>query len=137
LNGGVGEAGIGMADQGGITLSVASAPGVDAPRAATSLARELVREGVPVTTGGGPVPEGGKSGIAITAGSLVISGAVSAQVIRSVTQVLLAALRRGSAGRIALQDGDRKFEVENASRDTERALVAWLTESSGDRPNGE
>ena len=114
-----------MADQGGITLSVAGGPGVDAPRAATSLSRELVREGVPVTTAGGPVPEGSKSGIAITAGSLVISGAVSAQAIRSITQIVLAAMRRGLAGQ------------ENASRETERALVAWLTQSSSDRPNGE
>jgi hypothetical protein len=126
-----------MADQGGITLSVAGGPGVDAPRAATSLSRELVREGVPVTTAGGPVPEGSKSGIAITAGSLVISGAVSAQAIRSITQIVLAAMRRGLAGQIKLEDGNRKFEVENASRETERALVAWLTQSSSDRPNGE
>jgi hypothetical protein len=119
-----------MADKDWITLSVEHGPTVDASRAATTLARELVREGVPVTTASGSAPEGAKAGIVIAAGSLAIVGALSAQAVRSITQIVLAAMRRGLAGRIRLEDGDRKIEVENASRDTERALVAWLTSSS-------
>jgi hypothetical protein len=123
-----------MADEGRVTLSVEGEPTVDAARAATALARELVREGVPVTTGGGRAPQDTKSGVVIAAGSLIISGAVSAQAVRSITQVVMAAMRRGLAGRIRLEDGDRKIEVENASRDTERALVAWLNPSGGSDP---
>jgi hypothetical protein len=118
-----------MADVDRITLSVGAGPTVDACRAATTLARELVREGVPVATAPGSAPKDTKSGIAIAAGSLVISGAVSAQAIRSITQIVLAAMRRGLAGRIRLEDGERKIEVENASRETERALIAWLSQS--------
>ena len=128
-----------MADEDWITLSVEGGPTVDAARAATTLARELVREGVPVTTASGSAPKGTtpKSGIVIAAGSLIISGAVSVQAVRSIAQIVKAAMRRGLAGRIHLEDGDRKIEVENASRDTERALVAWLNLSSGPDPGGE
>jgi hypothetical protein len=51
------------------------------------------------------------------------------QAVRSVTQVVMGAMRRGLAGRIKLQDGDRTIEIENATRETERALVAWLNRS--------
>lgn len=126
-----------MADKDWITLSVEDGPTVDAARAATTLARELVREGIRVTTVGGSAPEGTKSGIIIAAGTMIISGAVSAQAIRSTAQIVMAAMRRGLAGRIHLEDGGRKIDVENASRDTERALVAWLNASSAPGPDGE
>jgi len=126
-----------MAGKEWITLLVEDEPSVDAAKAATTLARELVREGVPVTTASGPAPEDAKSGTVIAAGSLIVSGAVSAQAIRSITQIVMAAMRRGLAGRIRLEDGDRKIEVENATRDTERALVAWLTPSSAPDRYGE
>ena len=125
-----------MAGKARITLSVVDGPTVDAARAATTLARELVREGVPVTTASGSGPEGTKSGIVIAAGSLIIGGAVSAQAVRSIAQIVMAAMRRGLAGRIQFEDGDRRIEVENASRDTERALVAWLNSSSVPNPGG-
>jgi hypothetical protein len=135
---------IGGADRGSdmphkysLTLSVEDGHTVDPARAATALARELVREGVSVTTANGPAPENAKSGIAISAGSLIISGAVSAQAVRSITQIVMTAMRRGLAGQIHLEDGDRKIEVGNASRDTERALVAWLNSSSASEPGGE
>jgi hypothetical protein len=120
-----------------ITLSVEDGAPVDVARAATALARELTREGVPVARAGGPGPTGSKSGSAIAIGSLVLSGAVSAQIVRSITQVVLGAMRRGLAGRIKLQDGDRKIEIENSSRETERALVEWLTGSSTATPDRE
>jgi hypothetical protein len=126
-----------MADKDWIILSVGEDGAVDAPRAATALARELIREGVPVTTGSGSAPANAKSGIVIMAGSLVISGAISAQVIRSITQIVIAAMRRGLAGRIHLEDGGRKMDVENASRDTEQALIAWLSQSSARDSSGE
>jgi hypothetical protein len=125
-----------MADKDWVVLSVEDAPTVDAARAATALTRELVRDGVSVTTASGQPPEDAKSGIAISAGSLVISGALSAQAVRSITQIVMNAMRRGFAGRIYLEDGDRKIQVENASRETERALVAWLNSSSTE-PDGE
>jgi hypothetical protein len=120
-----------------LTLSVEDGHTVDPARAATALARELVREGVSVTTANGPAPENAKSGIAISAGSLIISGAVSAQAVRSITQIVMTAMRRGLAGQIHLEDGDRKIDVGNASRDTERALVAWLNSSNASEPGGE
>jgi hypothetical protein len=126
-----------MADKERITLSVGEGTAVDAARAATMLARELVREGVRVATGDGQAPGDAKGGVGVTAGALVISGAVSAQAIRSITQIVLAAMKRGLAGRICLEDGDRKFEVENASRDTEQALAAWLGSASAPGPAGE
>ncbi len=126
-----------MANKDRITLSVEDGPTVDAARAATMLARELAREGIRVTTAGGSAPEDTKSGIVITAGTLVISGAVSAQAVRSTAQIVIAAMRRGLTGRIHLEDGGRKIDVENASRDTERDLVAWLTASSAPDQGGE
>jgi hypothetical protein len=119
-----------MAEHSWITLSVGEESALDAARTATVLARELVREGVTVTTADGTPQEGAKSGVVILAGSLVISGAISAQAVRSIAQIVMAAMRRGLAGRIRLEDGGRKIEVENASRETERALVAWLNSSS-------
>ncbi len=119
-----------MADQDWITLSIEDGPAVDASRAATTLAGELVREGVPVTTVSAIAPEGAKAGTVIAAGSLAVVGMLSAQAVRSITRIVLAAMRRGLAGRIRLEQGDRKIEVENASRETERALVAWLSSSS-------
>lgn len=116
-----------MAHSDSITLSVEDGSAVDAARAAMTLSRELVHEGVPVTAASGPAPDGAKSGTAVVAGSLIISGAISAQAVRSITRIVMAAMRRGLAGRIYLEDGDRKIEMENASRDTEQALVAWLT----------
>ncbi len=112
-----------MMDNDRLVLSVASEAGVDAARVATALARELAREGVRVTNADGTAPPNAKSGVVIMAGSLVISGAVSVQIARSITQIVIASIRRGLAGRIRFEDGDRKLEVENASRDTERALV--------------
>jgi hypothetical protein len=125
-----------MADKDWVALSVEDGPTVDAARAATALTRELVREGVSVTMASEHAPEDAKSGIAISAGSLIISGALSAQAIRSITQIVMTAIRRGLAGRIYLEDGDRKIQVENASRETERALVTWLNSSSTE-PDGE
>lgn len=124
-------------DNDRLVLSVASEAGVDAARVATALARELAREGVRVTNADGTAPPNAKSGVVIMAGSLVISGAVSVQIARSITQIVIASIRRGLAGRIRFEDGDRKLEVENASRDTERALVAWLTQSDAYDPSGE
>ncbi|MBQ1049254.1 hypothetical protein KBX50_12380 [Micromonospora sp. C51] len=110
-----------------IQLVVEDGPGVDAARAATMLGRELAREGVPLETAAVAGPEGSKSGTAVAAGTLLLGGALSVPVMRAVAQVVMAAMRRGLAGRIKLQDGKRSIEIENASRDTERALVAWLT----------
>jgi hypothetical protein len=126
-----------MADRDRITLRVEDGPTADAARAATTLARELVREGIAVAATSGSAPEGAKSGVVITAGSLVISGAVSAQAVRSIAQIVMAAMRRGLTGRIHIEDGDRKIDVENASRDTEQALVAWLTPPSSPDPDEE
>src|SRR4051794_7114800 len=125
-----------MVEEDRITLSVVDGPTVDAARAATTLARELVREGVPVATAGGSAPDGSKSGTVIAVGSLVISGAVSVQAVRSIAQIVMAGMRRGLAGRIHLEDGARKLEIENATRDTERALVAWLNGSNAPEPDG-
>jgi len=112
-----------------IRLVVEEGPGIDAARAATMLGRELAREGVPLADGAEAGPEGIKSGTAVAAGSLFLSGALSVPVMKAVAQIVVAAMRRGVAGRIKLQDGKRSIEIENASRDTERALVAWLTRS--------
>jgi hypothetical protein len=73
-----------MAEEDRITLRVEDGTTVDAARVATALGRELVHEGVAVSTASGSAPEGAKSGIVITAGSLVITGAVSAQAVRSI-----------------------------------------------------
>jgi hypothetical protein len=126
-----------MAQEARITLRVEDGTTVDAARVATALGRELVHEGVAVSTASGSAPQGAKSGIVITAGSLVITGAVSAQAVRSIAQIVMAAMRRGVAGRIHFEDGDRKFDMENGSRDSERALVAWLTSSSSLDQGGE
>lgn len=73
------------------------------------------------------------------AGSVIIGTALTAQLIRSVTQIGLALIQRRSAGAIRLEYGDRKIEIEDASRETEQALIAWLSRASsqsGRRPVG-
>ncbi|MGC5053160.1 hypothetical protein ACLQ2S_17095 [Micromonospora sp. DT48] len=112
-----------------IQLVIEDGPSVDAARAATTLGRELTRKGVPLETSAAADPDGSKSGTAVAAGTLLLGGALSVPVMRAVAQVVMAAMRRGLAGRIKLQDGERSIEIENASRDTERALVEWLTRS--------
>jgi hypothetical protein len=118
-----------MAD---IKLTVEDGPAVDAARAATALSRELTREGVQVAPALKPTPPLSKGNGAIEIGSLVLSGALSVQIVRSIAQIVLGAMRRGLAGKIHVEDGDRKFEVANASRETEQALIAWLTSSKQD-----
>ena len=119
-----------MVDAARITLRIDDGPTVDAAREATVLSRQLIRDGVRVEAASdesGPVLA--KSGLVITAGSIIISGALSVQVVRSITRVVLAAVRRGLAGKVQLEDGERRIDIENASRETERALVAWLVAS--------
>lgn len=124
-------------NEGRIVLSLHS-PATDPARAATALSRELLRQGVPVLTPtDGTAPTGSKGGIIVTAGSVIIGTALTAQLIRSVTQIVLALIQRRSAGAIRLEHGDRKIEIENASRETEQSLVAWLSRASSHDAVGE
>jgi hypothetical protein len=99
----------------------------EGPEAAVQLVRELVREGVDASLAADPAPPGTKSGLAVTAG-LLISGLLSAPVVQALVQVVLARFRRGQPGAITFTDGDRELTIENASPETEQALVSWLTE---------
>jgi len=118
-----------MAYLDGIKLTVEDGPAVDAGRVATGLSRELTREGIQVAPALKPTPPLSKGSGAIEVGSLVLSGAVSVQAVRSIAQIVMGAMRRGMAGKIHIEDGDRKIDVENASRETEQAVIAWLTSS--------
>ena len=100
---------------------------VEDPGAATQLAREFVREGIDARPETGVAPPGSKSGGAVTAG-LIVSGLLSAPMIQAVAQIVLARLRRGQPGAITFVDGERELTIENASAETERALVDWITD---------
>ncbi|GIF00075.1 hypothetical protein [Paractinoplanes rishiriensis] len=119
-----------------ITLSVQDGGTTEAARAATAIARELVREGVAVVPGGGTPPDGSKGGSHLEPGSLTIGAAGSLQAFRSISRVVTGAIRRGLVGRISLADGDRKLVVDSSSRESEEALVAWLHRSKIVDPDG-
>lgn len=110
-----------------LVIVVRDAEGAAAKAETAGLIRELVRQGVGATPATEPAPTGSKSGLALTAGSLVISGALSTTVIRSITQVVLARIRRGAPGQIVLTNGDSTVSFDNPSPETERALTSWLT----------
>jgi hypothetical protein len=114
-----------------IVVSVVDSREVDAALAAQTLVRELNRQGVNAAPATGAVPVDAKSGTAMTIGSLVLSGSLSAVVVRQITQVVLALIQRKAAGEITFRRGDDELTITNASRDTERALVEWLNAQSG------
>jgi len=114
-----------MSDDAGITISISEQQRGDVERATAMLARELAREGVPLTPSTGAAPAGAKSGIVLAGGSLVVSGALSTVAVRAAVQVILAFIRRGVVGEITVKDRDRKLTINNASSETERILVDW------------
>lgn len=107
-----------------LTLWVGETGGQEAP---SQLVRELAREGVDARLATAPAPPGTKSGLAVTTG-LVVSGVLSAPVVNALVQVVLARLRRGQPGAVTFTDGARELIIENASAETEKALVQWITE---------
>ncbi|WP_125804699.1 hypothetical protein [Actinoplanes sp. ATCC 53533] len=87
---------------------------------------DLRRAGIAAEPAAASTPPGAKSGVG-TVTSLVLSGLISAAGLRTLSQVLLASVRRAEKRRIEIRRGDEVFILEAGSaRDGHVALEAWL-----------
>lgn len=102
------------------------------------LLEELLALDLPeVVRGPEPGSVGGKSGVLSSLTTLVVSGGFSVAVLRSVTLVVRDWIKRSGARKAVLVSGERRLEIEGASKKTQEAVVeAWIQALAADDGSG-
>ncbi|WP_169731989.1 hypothetical protein [Glycomyces arizonensis] len=83
--------------------------------------------GVSVEPAAAEAAPGTKSGAAQQIGTLIVSGLLSAAALKSIADVVIAALQRSSAGSVTVKRGDREVVMEGLPpKDVKRAAAEIL-----------
>jgi hypothetical protein len=101
--------------------------------AATGLAEDLARAGLPARPAGVVPPPGAKADVGAV-GSLVVDGLLSASAVAAFARVIIAFLTRDAARSIIIERGDERLEINGISAPEQRQVIEDWCATRGQPP---